>query len=390
MIRYLKVKGLNKRLDDEFKFNEDLNMFTGPNGSCKTTLLKLIWYFISGNLQQIVLEVPFRSIAIQTDLFALSMERVKPDQVMLDYKFGKEEGSSEFIVIDAETGGINRKDVDWINALEKRIARTTKRSLFFPTFRRIEGGFSRVATDSEMMFRISAPEMLQDSMSRFSDEVSIDGHQFIASISTEDLRELLTQKYADIYAEISTRQSQVLEEISQKIQNNPDKDKISEIPQDPSVVLNAIQKVNEEREQLSKPFSVLSELTRKILRYDAIRVTGQVAHGETTDGITLEEGGDGITVEVIKNAISSDKLSSGEKQMLSFLCYNAFSENTSIFIDEPELSLHVDWQGLLLPTLLEQATTNQLFVATHSPFIYTMYPDKEFMLDDTRGYQGEI
>ena len=86
----------------------------------------------------------------------------------------------------------------------------------------------------------------------------------------------------------------------------------------------------------------------------------------------------------------SDKLSSGEKQMLSFLCYNAFSKETAIFIDEPELSLHVDWEGILLPTLLEQATTNQLFVATHSPFIYTMYPDKEFMLDDTRGYQGEI
>jgi len=73
-----------------------------------------------------------------------------------------------------------------------------------------------------------------------------------------------------------------------------------------------------------------------------------------------------------------------------FLCYNAFSEDTAIFIDEPELSLHVDWEGILLPTLLEQATTNQLFVATHSPFIYTLYPDKEFMLDDTRGYQGEI
>ena len=141
---------------------------------------------------------------------------------------------------------------------------------------------------------------------------------------------------------------------------------------------------------MSKPFSVLSELSRKILRYDAIRVTGWSGHGETTDGITLGEDRDGITVGEAKNAISSDKLSSGEKQMLSFLCYNAFSENTPIFIDEPELSLHVDWQGLLLPTLLEQATTNQLFVATHSPFIYTMYPDKEFMLDDTRGYQGEI
>ena len=139
-------------------------------------------------------------------------------------------------------------------------------------------------------FRISAPEMLQDSMLRFSDEVSINGHKFIASISTEDLRELLTQKYADIYEEITTRQAQVLENISKEIQNNPDTDKVSEIPQDPSAVLNAIQKVNKEREQLSKPFSVLSELSRKILRYDAIRVTGRVVRGETTDGITLGEG----------------------------------------------------------------------------------------------------
>ena len=388
MIRYLKVKGLNKRLDGEFAFNEDLNIFTGPNGSGKTTLLKLIWYLISGNLNQILAEIPFHSIAIQTDMFALSMERVGLDQVTLDYSFGKEEGVYEFIVIDAETGKIDRKDVGWVNALEKRIARTTKQSLFFPTFRRIEGGFSRVATDSDdsaIRFRASAPEMLQDSMSRFSDEVSINEHKFIASTSTEDLRELLTQKYADIYEEITTRQAQVLEEISKEIQNNPDKDKVSEIPQDASAVLNAIQKVNEEREQLSKPFSVLSELSRKILRYNAIRVTGRIAHGETTDGITLAEGRDGITVGEAKDAISSDKLSSGEKQMLSFLCYNAFSKDTAIFIDEPELSLHVDWQRRLFPTLREQGQNNQFFVATHSPFIYTKYPDKEFLLDEDRG-----
>ena len=387
MIQYLKVKGLNKRLNGEFAFNEDLNIFTGPNGSCKTTLLKLIWYFISGNLQQIVLEIPFHTISIQTDLFDLSMKWVKPDQVTLDCNFGKEEKVSEFIVIDVETGRVNRKDVDWVNGLEKRIARTTKRSLFFPTFRRIEGGFSRVTTDTDdsMMWLLTpAPEMLQASISRFSDEVSINEHKFIASISTEDLRELLTQKYADIYEEITTSQAQVLEDISKKIQNNQDKSKISEIPQDPSTVLNAIQKVNEKREQLSKPFSVLSELSRKILRYDAIRVTGQVIRGETTDGITLGDGSDGITVGEAgeaKDAISSDKLSSGEKQMLSFLCYNAFSKETAIFIDEPELSLHIDWQRLLLTTLLDQSTGNQFFIATHSPFIFTGYQHKEIPLE---------
>jgi hypothetical protein len=232
----------------------------------------------------------------------------------------------------------------------------------------------------------STPEMLQSSISNFSNEVSVNGHKFVASISTEDLGELLTQKYADIYEEISTRQAQVLEDISRDIQDVSD----SETSQNVPTVLDAIKKVNAESEQLRKPFSVLAELSRKILRYNAIRVTGRVVRGETTDGITLGEGKDGITVGEAKDAIFSDKLSAGEKQMLSFLCYNAFSGDTSIFIDEPELSLHVDWQSLLLPTLLEQSTTNQFFVATHSPFIYTVYPDKEFMLDDTRGYQGGI
>ena len=219
MIQSLEVKGLNNRDDGNFNFHfhEDLNIFTGSNGSGKTTLLKLIWYLISGHLDRILAQIPFRSISIQTDLFALSMVRAKSNQVTLDSSFGKKEGVCEFIVIDAETGRIARKDVDWVNALKKRIARATKQSLFFPTFRRIEGGFSRVTTDTDdsaIRFLASTPEMLQASISGFSNEVSINGHKFIASISTEDLGELLTQKYADIYEEISTRQSQVLEEIS--------------------------------------------------------------------------------------------------------------------------------------------------------------------------------
>ena len=208
MIRHLKVEGLNNRLDDEFEFNEDLNIFTGPNGSCKTTLLKLIWYFISGHLEQILVEIPFHTISIQTDLFDFSMKRVEPDQVTFNYSFGKEESVYEPIAVVPEIGKVDRTDADRVNSLEKRIARTTKRSLFFPTFRRIEGGFSRVTTDTDdstMRFRASAPEMLRVSMSEiFRSEVSINGHKFIASISTEDLSELLRQgNTLDIYEAIS-------------------------------------------------------------------------------------------------------------------------------------------------------------------------------------------
>ena len=392
MIRYLKVKGLNNRLDDEFEFNEDLNIITGANGSGKTTILKLLWYLISGHLEQILAEIPFRSISIQTDLFALSMERVKPDQVIFDYRFGEEEGVSEFIVTAAETGRIDRKDVSWVNAIEKQIAESSQGSLFFPTFRRIEGGFSigsKSSTDTEevavLRLLSSTTEKLLNAISQLSEDMSTDRHKFIFSVSTMDMIKLLPQKHLDIYQEISNLQSQVLENISKEIQRNPDKDKIGEIPESASSLLDAIQKVDKETEQMKEPLSVLSELIQKIFRYKAILVTEKLVLGEKNDGIAFGEGSEDIAIEEINDAISSDKLSSGEKQMLGYLCYNAFYKDTTIFIDEPELSLHVDWQRRLFPTLLEQGQNNQFFVATHSPFIYTKYPDKEFLLDEDRG-----
>jgi predicted ATPase len=127
------------------------------------------------------------------------------------------------------------------------------------------------------------------------------------------------------------------------------------------------QETNSKKEALLKPFTVLSELIRTIFDDKGIKITDNLSLGDAT------------------TAILSDKLSAGEKQMLSFLCYCMFAQDTVIFIDEPELSLHPDWQRLLMPTLLEIAPTNQFFIATHSPFIYAKYPDKEIILDQDKG-----
>ena len=391
MIQKLEVKGLNNRFDGEFEFNEDLNIFTGANGSGKTTLLKLIWYFISGHLKQILYEIPFSYLSIEADGFSLTMDRHKPEELMLGLGFPAG-GSQQRIKIDPETNTIDQKNIDNINTLEKRITESSNESLFFPTFRRIEGGFSigpRSSTDTKdaagLRSLSSTTEKLLTAISQLSDDMSSERHKFITSVSTMDIIKLLPEKYVNIYQEISTLQSQVLANISREIQSNPDKDKVGEILKSASALLGAIQKVDKETEQLRKPISVLSELTRKILRYNAILIAEKLVLGEKTDDLAFEEESDDIAIEEINDAISSDKLSSGEKQMLSFLCYNAFYNNTAIFIDEPELSLHVDWQRILFPTLLEQATGNQFFVATHSPFIYTKYPDKEFLLDEDRG-----
>ena len=397
MIQSLEVKGLNNRDDGNFNFHfhEDLNVFTGANGSGKTTLLKLIWYLTSGHLKQILSEIPFTYLSIKAEPLSIVMDRQNPENLILKFHYSSNTGSrheQRSIKIDPETNTIKQKDIDNVNKLEKLIAESFKESLFFPTFRRIEGGFSigsRSSADTEdaagLSLLSSTTERLLTALSQLSDDMSTERHKFIVSVSTMDIVKLLPEKFVDIYQEISTLQSQVLTNISREIQRNPDKDKISEIPESASSVLDAIQKVDKETEQMKKPISVLSELTRKIFRYNAILVTEKLVLGEKNGGSAFGEGSEDITIEKINDAISSDKLSSGEKQMLSYLCYNAFYKDTAIFIDEPELSLHVDWQRRLFPTLLEQGQNNQFFVATHSPFIYTKYSDKEFLLDEDRG-----
>ena len=156
-------------------------------------------------------------------------------------------------------------------------------------------------------------------------------------------------------------------------------------------IRESVDEVTQTREDLLKPFSVLANLTQKILKYEEIGIAERFTPSERMEGITLGKGKEGIALGVASEAISSDKLSSGEKQMLSFLSYNAFSEKAIFFIDEPELSLHIDWQRLLLQTLLDQGTGNQFFIATHSPFIFSKYQHKEVLLgDDQRENGGEF
>lgn len=68
-----------------------------------------------------------------------------------------------------------------------------------------------------------------------------------------------------------------------------------------------------------------------------------------------------------------DHLSSGEQHEIVMLFHLLFrvSRNTLVLIDEPELSLHIDWQRRFLPELLEIAARTGIdaLVATHSPSI---------------------
>lgn len=65
------------------------------------------------------------------------------------------------------------------------------------------------------------------------------------------------------------------------------------------------------------------------------------------------------------------QLSSGEKQMLVILLTVLVEDNKNyvLFMDEPEVSLHVEWQKRLIDLILELNPNVQIILTTHSPAV---------------------
>lgn len=354
MIKRIKVDNLNKRASYDLTFHPDLNILTGKNGCGKTTLLKLTWYLVSGNFDKLFEELTFDYVLLETD-----------DEGIIEINTNQNETDKkvEFKCISPSRGiHFTAEFPNLVQGIDIGRIHIIDSSLFFPTFRRIEGGFS-INSRARGVRYSRANNIIREALDQISDNLTTDfQHKFIASISTEDINYLLSNKYADISENLRKLENIQSKEILNLVAQSIDKEKESL-----QKIRTIVRDNDQVREEILKPFTILSEIVDKIFKDKSIRISGNIELGQA------------------KNAIMSDKLSAGEKQMLSFLCYNFFYDNSAIFIDEPELSLHTDWQRLLFPTLLKQNKNNQFFIATHSPFIYSKYPEKEIIINNDKG-----
>lgn len=72
------------------------------------------------------------------------------------------------------------------------------------------------------------------------------------------------------------------------------------------------------------------------------------------------------------NKINYDNLSSGEKQILYIFSqiYSKNIDNIILLIDEPEQSLSILWQEILIPTIVRSNKCGLIMAMTQSPFIF--------------------
>ncbi|MCO7487342.1 AAA family ATPase [Stenotrophomonas maltophilia] len=349
-------------------FNDDLNIITGRNGSGKTTLIKLAWMIMSGNILLALKEVQFKMCNIVTSDYSCTVIRTGPVHCRVELYV---DGESFLLEDDEDDDGSGFGESAEDKASERLIP--IGGSIFFPTFRRIEGGFS-LSSD----YQSSAVNRLRQSprqeseadqaIAAVSRKLSRADHIFVSAISTQDIVGLLLKRYAALSEEISSFQADVSRSVIDKIRRFENTQGFGESADALlSETRSEIEKIEQFRQLAMSPLDAIRQLVEKLFKHSGISFGKRLSFGDAAA------------------AISSEALSAGEKQMLSFICYNAFQRNSVIFIDEPELSLHVDWQRQLYSILSSQGSGNQFIFATHSPFIYGKYPDKEVVVGSDRG-----
>ncbi|MEJ2046394.1 MAG: ATP-binding protein [Reinekea sp.] len=375
----LVIAGLNDREQEiDIDFNDDINIITGRNGSGKTTILKLIWYCISANIERAIREIEFKKAVIETSVYTLTIEKSDSKNRKIVHVNVKSASGEDLLdkkePIDKEVA------IEEANQITVELFNT---SIFFPTFRRIEGGFSMdsrnrhgarrlIRGGEEYFIREEYGSNIQEALEEHAGRLSVSEHKFVSSISTIDIQRLVTKKHASATTMVDNYSKLLSERIFAEITsyrrtNSSDKEALRDAVSTLDKIDQSVKEFEQVREDAFKSLTVLSDIIVDIFQHKGIRLNPRVTLGD------------------IDQSINSDSLSAGEKQMLSFLCYNALYSRCPFFIDEPELSLHVDWQRILLDVMVEQKTNNQLFIATHSPFIYTQYEDKEIIINSDRG-----
>ena len=89
---------------------------------------------------------------------------------------------------------------------------------------------------------------------------------------------------------------------------------------------------------------------------------------DTKKSIILDNENNPLSIEDEDEDLEYTLLSSGEKQLLIlFLNILLAKDNSVIIMDEPELSLHVNWQLKLIDSFLELNNTIQYLIVTHNP-----------------------
>lgn len=431
------IIGLFDRYDVKLPFNKEVNIFIGENGLGKTTILNCLYYVLTKKYTQLE-SIPFRAIEITFRNMSSSIVINKEDVIAYNQKRNGhraiyDEEYLEYILADlhlsnddlenlsneefdliarryANMQGIpvvmarkrfgrvlemyhskskNRHikgDERKIQALNKAInENVSERIIYLPTYRRIENDFSNLnlrneeLNNSELLIRFGMSDV-QKYIDNILDQIrslAVEGFNKMTGMLLREYSEEERSSYGynDIDLEIV------------KITLDRLGDKIDQITKQRIIWLISTNNI------YSYEYLPLLNLLHKLIenydqqKYYDDRIRGFVNTcnkylndkqfrynpSNLTLGIYMDDDADE------QEPVKLTQLSSGEKQIVSLFSklYLESDEKSIVIVDEPELSLSIRWQQMLLPDIMRSQNCKFLLTVTHSPFIF----ENEFDMD---------
>lgn len=372
-----------------------LNVFFGPNGSGKTSLLKILHSAMSKD-SEILRTVPFQSAEVK--VYSITYDRVFAYSIQKESRKPVKRADSETALEEVLDSSLDLFEetsfvADWARPRPTEFPKWDEAP---PLGDEGPGGWAhRYLPTSRLYLGLTTarPTIVESGAGPFSEE-------FLDQYYTGILQGLWRNYYADILATtraaqedglasilkaVLTGKKQPVEELRQ-VDLEVAYDRVSRFlkrqgSEDILGSLEDFEKSYSENAQLRSVVSDINEIEKRIAEAaaprDSLQALIQKMFSGNKDVLFKDKSIDVVTHD--NEAIGLSSLSSGEKHVLRILIETLLAEDNSIIIDEPEISMHVDWQRDLIQTMRQLNPGAQIILATHSPEIMADVHDDKIL-----------
>lgn len=427
-INKIEIKSLFGIQDVRLPLEGDVNIFIGENGLGKTTILSCIYYIISGKLEKLI-DIDFSEIVVyfnnnekeiikKIDIvsyvndfleFPRSRGRVnlknffssRDIKEILNIKYDKSIGRevlNKYILSISESFGLpiriaemefsrffrhiedysardNGGNYNVIKELKNKLSdKISFETLYFPTYRRIEEEMKNLKiekgefTDELIKFGMNDVESYIEDILAEIKKLAITGFTQMTGVL---ITQYLNGEVKPIKNKIDVNKISIaLARIGDKIKNE-DRENILNLVKGDKIfdeqnayLHNLLSNLISSYEEQSKYDDRVKKFVETCNQY---LVDKEFIYDESNVELKIVR-----KLERNEDTIHLSKLSSGEKQIVSLFSrlYLGKNENFNILFDEPELSLSLKWQEMLLPDIMNSGVVEKMIVVTHSPFIF--------------------
>jgi len=443
-IKRLEAIGIHGRFDINLDFQDGVNIIHGSNGTGKTTVLHILANAVNEDFRRFgYLKFQKLTITLDDDTKILIEQHNSPQEDIKEtvttvfvnhekvdsYPFTKlleeekqKENSEIFLsALYYRSSSRKKQDIDlkatyfpafrtmieaWATLDENEIRHFARRS---PNFSKVLRSSARSTELARILFGKFVPRLEYPSPIEIEEHINSELTEAQLKIASLD-RNLLSQAFIQFSQAISqssetddnTKEPEEviteITELSEKLQNSPFQgnhdqsgnvykkliERLTSFESDPKSKTIASRVLSVYKSSLQQRLDAQIKAYSSIERY-LESVNGFLERKQLKIGSTNSPQGRGklgVKIGDEEDIHSLQILSSGERQVVG-LIYAAshMTGGRVVLIDEPEISLHIDWQRKLLPEMVKQLDEKQLIICTHSAVIASKYRERMIKLE---------